>query len=179
MLIVIATYDITWYAYYGWIWTALEADFGMICASAPALKVFFKRYFSVSSVSGAYGSTNTPIPLSRSRGKPISLPSSHSANASHVEPNSRHGSVPVNGIKVSQELDVHVEEWESQTSFTSTRELTTVPAYGEKNVDDWTPRYGNIRTAFAPGTRSNSRAREADKDVERGQPADPTWHNGR
>ncbi|KAF2466473.1 uncharacterized protein BDR25DRAFT_269074, partial [Lindgomyces ingoldianus] len=38
------TYDITWIAHHGWIWTALEADLGVICASAPALKVFFRRY---------------------------------------------------------------------------------------------------------------------------------------
>ncbi|KAH7357490.1 hypothetical protein BKA66DRAFT_500989, partial [Pyrenochaeta sp. MPI-SDFR-AT-0127] len=41
------TYDITWYAFYAWIWTALEADLGIMCASAPALKVFFRRYFSL------------------------------------------------------------------------------------------------------------------------------------
>ncbi|KAF2741723.1 hypothetical protein M011DRAFT_318559 [Sporormia fimetaria CBS 119925] len=40
------TYDITWWAFHGWIWTALEADLGIICASAPALKVFFRRYFN-------------------------------------------------------------------------------------------------------------------------------------
>jgi hypothetical protein len=178
-LTITGTYDITWYAYYGWIWTALEADFGMICASAPALKVFFKRYFSMSSLSGAYGSSNTPIPLSRSRGKAISLPSSHSASASHVEPSGRPGSVPFTGIKVSQELDVHVEEWESQTSFTSTRELTILPESEEKNVDDWTPSYPNARIAFAPGTRTYSRGQDIDKDIERGQPAVQHWPIGR
>ncbi|PVH95561.1 hypothetical protein DM02DRAFT_617820 [Periconia macrospinosa] len=43
------TYDITWYAYYGWIWTAVEADLGVVCACAPAMKVFFLRYFTYSS----------------------------------------------------------------------------------------------------------------------------------
>ncbi|KAH7067848.1 hypothetical protein FB567DRAFT_411952, partial [Paraphoma chrysanthemicola] len=41
------TYDITWYAFYAWIWTALEANLGVICASAPALKVFLRRHFNV------------------------------------------------------------------------------------------------------------------------------------
>ncbi|KAF2443184.1 hypothetical protein P171DRAFT_496523 [Karstenula rhodostoma CBS 690.94] len=41
------TYDITWYAWYGWVWTALEAQLGVMCACAPALKGFFKRYFSL------------------------------------------------------------------------------------------------------------------------------------
>lgn len=42
------TYDITWYAFEAWTWTALEADLGVMCASAPALRVFFRRYFGPS-----------------------------------------------------------------------------------------------------------------------------------
>jgi hypothetical protein len=148
------TYDITWYAYYGWIWTALEAD-----------------YFSTSTMSGRYGSSNTPIPLSRSRGKGISLPSSHSVSASHVEPNSRHGSVPFTGIKVSRDLDVHVEEWDkdSQKSFASTKELTALPASGEKGSDNWAQGYQPDRA------QKTVRIQIRDADIERGQQADRDW----
>ncbi|KAF2837819.1 integral membrane protein, partial [Patellaria atrata CBS 101060] len=35
------TYDITWAAEEGWLWTMIESHLGIICASAPALKIFF------------------------------------------------------------------------------------------------------------------------------------------
>jgi hypothetical protein len=139
----------------------------MMCACAPALKVFFKRYFVTSTMSGRYGYSNTPIPLSRSRGKGISLPSSHSASASHVEPNNR-GSVPFTGIKVSRDLDIHVEEWdkESQKSFASTKELTALPLSGEKQSDNWAQGYQPDRA------QKTVRVQVLDADVERGHPAD-------
>ena len=39
-----ASYDVTWEAYYGWLFTSIEVLLGCIVASAPALKVFFRRY---------------------------------------------------------------------------------------------------------------------------------------
>lgn len=38
-----ATYDTTWEASYVWSWTLAETHFAIICASAPALKLFFGR----------------------------------------------------------------------------------------------------------------------------------------
>ena len=40
------TYDVTWAAWEAWIWTVTEAHVAIICASAPALKIFVKRYLS-------------------------------------------------------------------------------------------------------------------------------------
>ncbi|KAF2417516.1 hypothetical protein EJ08DRAFT_80639 [Tothia fuscella] len=40
------TYDITWYCQDVWAWTAVEAHVAIMCASAPALKVFFKQYMT-------------------------------------------------------------------------------------------------------------------------------------
>lgn len=37
------TYDSTWEALPVWYWTTVEAHFAIICASAPALKMFFRR----------------------------------------------------------------------------------------------------------------------------------------
>jgi hypothetical protein len=37
------TYDMTWFAYEGWIWFAVECHLAVICASAPALKIIVKR----------------------------------------------------------------------------------------------------------------------------------------
>ncbi|KAE9973881.1 hypothetical protein EG328_004167 [Venturia inaequalis] len=39
------TYDMTWESYWAWIWLVVEANFAVICASAPALKTFFKHTF--------------------------------------------------------------------------------------------------------------------------------------
>jgi hypothetical protein len=36
------TYDTTWEAQPAWLWLIVEANLAVICASAPALKVFFK-----------------------------------------------------------------------------------------------------------------------------------------
>jgi hypothetical protein len=44
------TYDMTWGSYRGWIWFAIEAHLAVICASAPALKIFFKHTLNVSSL---------------------------------------------------------------------------------------------------------------------------------
>jgi hypothetical protein len=47
------TYDVIWGAQPAWLWTGVEAHVAIICASAPALKVFFKEYFNVNSLSGS------------------------------------------------------------------------------------------------------------------------------
>jgi rhodopsin domain-containing protein len=38
------SYDVTWWAAPGWFWAAVETDIGLICASMPALKIYFQRY---------------------------------------------------------------------------------------------------------------------------------------
>jgi hypothetical protein len=50
--IFFTTYDITWAAYDVWIWTVVEAHLAIICASAPALKIFVQRYLSTFSLTG-------------------------------------------------------------------------------------------------------------------------------
>jgi hypothetical protein len=42
------TYDMTWESYPAWIWFAIESHVGIICASAPALKLFFRQTLQVS-----------------------------------------------------------------------------------------------------------------------------------
>jgi hypothetical protein len=41
------TYDVTWASQPIWLWTAVELHGAIICASAPALKVFFDRFFRI------------------------------------------------------------------------------------------------------------------------------------
>jgi hypothetical protein len=44
------TYDMTWESYWAWVWFAVEAHCAVICASAPALKTFFKHTFEGSTL---------------------------------------------------------------------------------------------------------------------------------
>jgi hypothetical protein len=39
------TYDVTWEGFYLWIWTAVEANLGVICGNIPALRALYKRMF--------------------------------------------------------------------------------------------------------------------------------------
>lgn len=113
------TYDITWSAYYGWIWTVLEAQLGVIAASAPALKVFFQAYFRMPSSRSGYAATTGSrqtaahdLPSSRSRSYPRShmLASQHSTTRSKIEAGGAYDTeVPLSGIKVSQGLHVQVD----------------------------------------------------------------------
>lgn len=40
------TYDVTWYAEYALLFTGIEANLAICCASAPALRLFFQNYFA-------------------------------------------------------------------------------------------------------------------------------------
>lgn len=169
-------YDITWIAYYGWIWTALEADLAVICASAPALKVFFRRYFSITTTRYGYAkstgdSRRTPVPLSstaKSRGKGLV------SSASHITAGGTYDNeVPMNGIKVSQGLDVHVDEGDSisQKSYNSTRNLTALPMPQESGwhgSNQWIQGCRTVCAALRPSSRGSSQTRTRERDIETG-----------
>lgn len=44
------TYDVSWQLWEIWNWTLLELHIGVICANAPALKVFVRRYLNIRSL---------------------------------------------------------------------------------------------------------------------------------
>jgi hypothetical protein len=131
----------------------------MICASAPALKVFFKRYFSDSTSSNGYGRDGTygeSVPMSRSRGPKQTM--SHTATASRARPEDVHDSdSPFTGIKVTH--GVHIEERDdiSQKSYASTRQLT---AFADTENQSWNTPCGWIQ----------GRGMSTERDVERGTP---------
>ncbi|QDS69600.1 hypothetical protein FKW77_008617 [Venturia effusa] len=56
------TYDMTWDSQPAWLWTSIEAHLAVICASAPALRTFFKHALEDSS----YGLRRTGGKSSRS-----------------------------------------------------------------------------------------------------------------
>lgn len=147
-----------------------------MCASAPALKVFFRRYFNLSNITSAnskYGTNQKSIPLSsRSRGRGVG--SSLSMNSRGDHSGVYDGSLPFQGIKVNQELDVHVEERDdsSQKSFGSTRNLTAQKTsdelFGEK---DWKNGCRTVCAAVPHDSRNTSKDSLDDVDLERGQPS--------
>jgi hypothetical protein len=47
------TYDMTWESYWAWVWLICETHIGVICASAPALKLLFKKVLQVSTINGS------------------------------------------------------------------------------------------------------------------------------
>jgi hypothetical protein len=53
-----------------WIWFALEAHLAVICASAPALKIFFKQTLKVGSFASSFSfrKTHSTEPISNSAG---------------------------------------------------------------------------------------------------------------
>ncbi|KAF1816740.1 hypothetical protein P152DRAFT_135994 [Eremomyces bilateralis CBS 781.70] len=117
------TYDVTWAAEEVWVWTAVETHLAVICASAPALKVFFKRYLKVSSfgsdlkytIKRSFGQTGSEKP-DRSYGL-----SSTVGKGTHPY-SSRHKSITddieLGGIKVARDIDIRVESHdESQSEF--------------------------------------------------------------
>lgn len=164
------TYDITWYAWYGWIWTALEAELGVICACAPALKGFFKRYFSMSTIrSGLYGSGKMN---STGRRTPAGIGKSSQGNShgSQLDSVWEQEPVPLNRIQVSTETNIGVEdkdETASQGSSSSTRNLTALPIAVLPQMDR-NDTIGSNRSIWA-GNRTIITAlrREREYDVEK------------
>ena len=49
------TWDVTWYAYDAWCWTAIEVFMGAVVASVPALKIFIQRHLESMTPSYCYG----------------------------------------------------------------------------------------------------------------------------
>ncbi|KAH6644585.1 hypothetical protein C7974DRAFT_408257 [Boeremia exigua] len=168
------TYDTTWYAYYGYIWTALEADLAVICASAPALKIFFRRYFTSTTSYTKSGISKGHIPMptattvksTRSKESPFSA-SRIAANITYDE------EVPMHCIKVSQGLDVCIDERDdvSQKSFASTKNFTSSSLPEESawhGSSQWAQGCHTVCTALQPSTRGGSQTGTRERDIEIG-----------
>ncbi|CAF3512098.1 hypothetical protein SNK03_006973 [Fusarium graminearum] len=54
------TYDVTWEGFHLWIWTAVEANLGVICGSVPALRPLFRNIFRSKS-SSYYNNTQSNV----------------------------------------------------------------------------------------------------------------------
>lgn len=67
------TYDVTWATGPAWLWTGLEATLGVICASVPALKVFFPKYLNVTIITGSISQTISSLRNRTTRNMSTSL----------------------------------------------------------------------------------------------------------
>ena len=147
----------------------------MICASAPALKVFFRRYFKITTSRSGYaksgsGSRKAPMPLSstaKSRGKGSIL------SVSRITAGGPYDEVPMDGIKVSQGLEVQIDDRDdlSQRSFASTQNLTALPLPPESTwpgSSQWIQGCRTVCAALRPSSRGSSQTRSRERDVEAG-----------
>ncbi|KAM5386887.1 hypothetical protein ACJZ2D_000180 [Fusarium nematophilum] len=62
------TYDVTWQGFYLWIWTAVEANLGVICGSVPALRPLFRSIFRSKSSSYYNKTASHPYPAGTGHG---------------------------------------------------------------------------------------------------------------
>ncbi|KAF1996320.1 hypothetical protein P154DRAFT_498638 [Amniculicola lignicola CBS 123094] len=176
------TYDITWWANPGWVWTALEADLGVICASAPALKIFFRRYFNLSANrSNGYGNSyqmkNRTPTFGSKLGSKISSKISAGKGNSNID-SGRWGAsspAPMEGIKISRGLDVTIEQRDDgmyHGDSESVKGLTALPspAYTPKNpLTSWLngSQSQTICTAYRSDSSASGGSRR-ERDIERG-----------
>jgi hypothetical protein len=120
------TYDVSWQLWEIWNWTILEFHIGVICANAPALKVFLKRYLNIKSTASEQQAQSSKAKSSQTKGQTSTNTSgkSRAKLAIWKSPYANHGyySQPtqfsvdeLGGVHVSEEL----EETTSDTQNTS------------------------------------------------------------
>jgi len=120
------------YGYPMWAWAAVEADLGIICASAPALKPFFKKYLNAASYSSAFARSRNTNKHEDEDGTPINsqLKSQRSAKDGpriHVHELNDIESHYQDGFSPRQDQFVSRE---SLTRFDSSRD-SSIPEFGK------------------------------------------------
>jgi hypothetical protein len=114
MPIYYSTYDMTWESYPAWVWFAIEAHVAVMCASAPALKIFFKHALQVASFTGS-GRRSTHNQNGNGNGN--SAPT-----GSHPSEKSRDksfGKMGVWDVTVDSEYDEHFKPDQTSTTVSS------------------------------------------------------------
>jgi hypothetical protein len=165
------TFDHTWIANRIWLWVGLEAHLGVICASAPALKAYFRKYFGSAQTDHGLEYWRTEI---RRTHQPNA--SNRSSDEKSVMPKINPGSVHSNhevdlenspGIAITCDLDITSEHYPSMPSSPMSprdlkRDSNRKPRKDEhantrtqNAVPSWTD--GRIPSFTLPGTSSNRR----------------------
>ena len=135
-LVYYHTYDITWACLPDWAWTAVEADLAVVCASAPALKVFFRRYLNISRQRSGYnlGYVHNISSHQGYTGGPLQSPT-HPDKITST-------SSPISGIKISHGMNVKVQSRDEISEYASSEhsswELTSPHAiHGNSHAPVW------------------------------------------
>jgi len=120
------TYDVTWAPQPIWLWTVVELHGAIICASAPALKVFFDRFFRViaTQTGTSYSRGSRPGGSRRLRdeeGSEFAMVSQRSAGAKTQS----EGRTIAEYESVVEKMDI--EEWVADSNGDARRALTTSP----------------------------------------------------
>jgi hypothetical protein len=69
------TYDVSWQLWEIWNWTILELHIGVVCANAPALKVFVKKYLRTKHIASEQQAQPSKAKSSQTKSKTSSNPS--------------------------------------------------------------------------------------------------------
>jgi len=130
------TYDITWASLPVLTWTVVEADLAVVCASAPALKVFFRRYLNISSQRSGY-SPGCVHNISSRQGY-TSEPPQPPIDPDKITSTSPHTA----GIKISPSMNVKIQSRNEISEYASpehsTREITSPQAiHGNPHAPAW------------------------------------------
>lgn len=124
------TYDVTWEGFHLWIWTAVEANLGVICGSVPALRPLFRNMFRSKS-SSYYNNTQSHAYPPGSAPGVVTVISSSKKN-SRVWANSFQRGTK--GVRIHDEIDV--EEGFNEPA----RHQSTDSGVSSLEMDTWPPK---------------------------------------
>ncbi|KAF5666368.1 integral membrane protein [Fusarium heterosporum] len=122
------TYDVTWEGFHLWIWTAVEANLGVICGSIPALRPLFRNMFRSKS-SSYYNNPSRAYPPGSRPGVVTTISSSKKHSRVWADGLQR-GS---KGVRIQDEVDIEegfedeIRHQPSSDSGVSSLEMDTWP----------------------------------------------------
>ena len=103
------TYDVTWEAWNVWLLTELELLIAACCASVPALRIFFRHYFTETTVSSGARRRRSSAKISLLRSWVSSKLSLYNSRGSSNNPDTVSGDVQLSSIATVDTVDT-VEE---------------------------------------------------------------------
>ena len=119
------TYDVSWQLWEIWNYTLLEFHIGIICANAPALKAFVKRYLNIKSAISLRAANSSQAKSSQAQSsqtgsKASSNPSGKSKMSRWKDPFAHHGYYSqATQMSEDEQSGIHmIEEVEENTSDT-------------------------------------------------------------
>lgn len=143
------TYDVTWSTSPAWLWTGLESCLAVICASIPALKVFFGKYFNVSLLTGSISQQLSSLG-NRTTGNMSSTPGNNEKSRTSM----KYAFFSKNGDRSKTSTRFTENDLELGT-IEITHELEVASAYGDATND------GSQSGMHVPATRDSDSSVQA------------------